>query len=399
MLACLALLCAPALAEDAPDAGDPSEASLPGPADAVPDVPEKGKWGGVLIPLVGASTVDGFGFGFGGEVFRRPPGKDFGYDLKLTPSFYVNTRFDYTNDFVRVEIVDKARWLIMGGYQQWANMSYAGVGGADVLIDHGDAEIGNGLISPYGFASVLAPVRDSGWSAFGQVAFRAAWVEPGEGTLMEAEQPFGSGGGFYTDLSVGAEHREVDRWPLPSTGHVFEGSVRLGGTWTERQAQPLAGAQLEGRIWRPLGTEDLVLGSRLLLEKSVGKRPFFVQDKAAGRWRDELGSEQALSGYGRTRTRGDGVVAWAVEVRPHFFHVEKGFFDLALDGSVYAEIGWLFDKNDPGPPLPTVGGGPILLWQRAVQLRPFLAWGWRSDGLNDPRRPGMQFGISVMDTL
>ncbi len=372
----------------------------PTPGDAAPAV-EKARWGGVLIPLIGATTVDGFGFGLGGEVFRRPAGKRFGYDLKLTPSLYVNTRFDYTNDFLRIEWGRGTRWLATVGYQQWANLSYAGIGGADVLLDRGEREIGSDLITPYAFAGALKPVgREGGpWRLFTQLYLRLGIARAADGTLLADDRPFGLEDGVYGDVSIGVQARQVDRWPMPFEGQILEASLRAGGTVTPEGFAPLAGIMVEGRAWQPLAGPALVLGTRLLVDKTVGRRPFFEQDRVGGRWRDEIGSEQALPGYGRTRTRGDGVVAAMVELRPRLGAIEKGWFELAFYLSGYAEMGWLFDRWTPGPPLPSVGGGPVLLWQKAVQLRPFLAWGWRAEDPDAPRRPGLQFGISVLDAL
>lgn len=357
------------------------------------------KWGGVLIPLIGANPIDGPGFGFGGEIYRRPSEWETGYDFKFTPSIYLNTRLDYTNNFVRIEWQGERRWLMMVGYQQWANLSYAGAGGAAVLLDHGEAELGNRIWTPYAFLGVNQPLGEGGWSLFGQGYARWAAVDAREGGLLHQQQPLGVDGGLYSDVSVGIEHREHDRWPMPIKGHVMEASVRLGGTVTPDEVRPLAGVLVEGAGWRPLIGERLVLGGRVVFDKSTGRQPFFEQDKAAGRWRDELGSEQALAGYGRTRTRGDGLFAALIELRPALFRIQKGWFDLQTHLSLTAEIGWLYEGWGAGPPLPTLGVGLPLLWQQAVQVRPFLAWGWRADALGAPRRPGLQFGVSVLDAL
>jgi hypothetical protein len=366
--------------------------------DPPPDPPARGRWGGVMIPLIGANPIDGFGFGFGGEVYRRPAGQETGYDLKITPSIYLNARLDYTNDFVRIEIDRSSRWLVMVGYQQWANLSYAGAGGADVLVRHGAAELGNRVSTPYAFLGVNRPIG-RGWSIFGQGYARAAWVRAAPGGLLEGDAPLGVDGGWYGDVSLGAEHREHDRWPMPHRGHVLDGSLRFGATGVPGGVRPLVGAYVEAMGWRPVAGDGLVVSGRVLLDKSTGQQPFFEQDKAAGRWRDELGSEQALAGYGRTRTRGDGLFAALIEARPTLFRARKGWFDLQGHLSFTAEIGWLYDRWDPGPPLPTLGVGVPLLWQQAVQLRPFVAWGWRADAPGAPRRPGLQFGISVLDAL
>jgi hypothetical protein len=382
---------------------DPTEESgAPSPSKATAGHPggeEKGRrWGGLLIPLVGVTTTDGFGLGFGGEVFRRPAGKESGYDLKLTPTIYFNARLDYTNDWFRVEHVGRSYLIATVGYQLWSNLSFAGIGGREVALDRGDVELGNRLVSPYFFVGLSAPLYGT-WSYFGQVSVRAARVRPQEGSLLDLQRPFGVEGGGYADASLGIERRDVDRWPVPHQGTHVEIGGRVGGTVYPGGVAPLAGVQVEGMIWRRLVGERLVGSGRVLVEKSTGQRPFFEQDKAAGRWRDELGSEQALSGYGRTRTRGDGVVAALTELRLKLGYAEKGWFDLEANLAPYAEIGWLYQKNDPGPPLPTVGVGVPLLWQKAIQLRPFLAWGWRHDDLDDPRRPSLQFGLSVLDAL
>jgi hypothetical protein len=378
-----------------PEQDDPVEADDPAEESVVP----KRKWGGMLIPLIGGNPIDGFGFGFGGEVYRRPAGQESGYDLKITPSLYVNTRFDYTNDFVRIEWQGENRWLLMVGYQQWANLSYAGAGGAAVLVDHGPAELQNRVWTPYAFLGMNRPIGEKGWSLFVQGYARWASVRPAEDGLLAELAPFGVEGGLYSDVSVGLEHRRHDRWPMPHKGHIFDVSVRSGGTATAGQFIPIAGLYVEGMLWQPLIGERLVLGTRVLLDQASGRQPFFEQDKAAGRWRDELGSEQALGGYGRTRTRGDGLFAALTELRPSLFRLQKGFFDLQFHLSLTAEIGWLSNRWDPGPPLPTLGVGLPLLWQQAVQLRPFVGWGWRSQTPEGPRRPGLQFGISVLDAL
>ena len=387
----------PVLAGD--EAPDPEDA----PAATDPDVPEppapKSKWGGVVVPLVGASTVDGFGFGLGGEVFRRPPGQTVGFDLKVTASLYVNTRFDYTNDFVRVQVVDHRRWLLIVGYQQWANLSYVGAGGADVVRDLGSDEIGNGLISPYGVFGVAQPIGDGPWAVFGQLYGRGGIAEPAPERLLERDAPFGVDGGVYGDVTVGVQAQVRDRWPLPTHGHQLEAGVRVGGTASKAPFEPAAGLVVEGMAWRPLGTRWFTGSTRVLVAKSVGVRPFFERDKVGNRWRDELGNEQALGGYGRTRTRGDGAVPALVELRPRLFVVEEGFFDVEVYLSVHAEAGFLFDGWDPGPFMPTIGVNGSLLWQKTVQLRPFAAWGWREPEPGAPRRPSMQCGISVMDAL
>ncbi len=357
------------------------------------------KWSGLVLPIAGANSVDGFGFGVGGEVFARPESQEYGYAVKVTGSAWVTTRWDYTSNFVRLEVVgDRTSWYGQIGYRGWRNLRYAGVGGADVLVDWGAQEVGNSVTGPAAFAGVLRPLTGP-WALYTQLYFRGVRVEPGAGAKLEEDLPLGAAGGAYGDWTVGLWHDSTDHWPLPNRGLRGEVDVRGGGTLSAGSVEPLLGLHSELAGWTELGTPHLVVGGRLLAARTFGERPFFEQDVTGGRWRDELGSEQALSGYGRTRTRGDGVVASMVELRPFFFRTSHPFWDLGVHASVFAELAWLFDGAEPGPPLPTVGFGPELLWQSAIQLRPFLAWGWRAESPGGERSPGLQFGISFLDPL
>lgn len=352
-----------------------------------------------MLPVAGANTVDGLGVGLGGEVFARRASQDFGYDVKLTGLLWVTTRLDYTSDWLRLEVVgDPLTVYGQVAYRGWKNLRYAGVGGADVLLDHGPVEAGNTLAGPSAFVGLSTPVG-RGLSVYGQLYGRVVRVDPGEGSLLEADQPLGSSGGGYSDLTVGLYLDRVDRWPLPTRGLRGEIDLRGGATLSPGAQEALAGVHGEIIGWQPVLGEHLVLGGRLLAARTVGERPFFEQSATGGKWRDELGSEQAFSGYGRTRTRGDGAVAGMVELRPFFGRTNHSFWDIGLYASLFAELGYLFEGSDPGPPMPTVGLAPELLWQSAIQLRPFIAWGWRAEAPGDARQPGMQFGVSFLDPL
>ncbi|MCB9684851.1 MAG: hypothetical protein H6738_14375 [Alphaproteobacteria bacterium] len=304
----------------------------------------------------------------------------------------------YTSQYAQIELRGDVTWIVRGGYQVWNDLPYAGVGGADIAtLWSPEIELGNAIHAPYAMVAGARPVGE-GWRTYGQLYLHPAQVDAAPGGLLDQERPFGSDGGVYGDLTVGAELDTTDRWPLPDRGARAEVDVRAGATLTDGALSPLAGAHAELVRWWP-ATEGVVIGVRGVAEHSVGPRPMWEEGVTGGRWRDELGFEQVLSGYGRIRTRGDGLLAAELEVRPRLFHAELPWFTVDAYASLFAEEAWLFDGWDPGPPLPTIGFGPELLYQRASQLRPFVAWGWRTDEVGGPRRPVPQFGLSVMDPL
>ncbi len=357
------------------------------------------RWSGLGLPLVGVNSTDGWGFGVAGEVYGRPPDVEFGYDIKFTAQIWTTVAFDYTNDYLQVDWRDRWNWTGRAGYRAWENLAYAGVGGDDVSVIRSDAlERGNAVGGPLGLFGAAAPLRGP-VEFFGQVYLRQATAEAGAGTLLERDGPFGLGSGVFTDLSAGLRLDTVDRWPLPREGWRGELALSGGGTALGGTVVPAGAALLSLIHWQPAIGGRLVIGSRLLALGTTGTRPFWEKEMTGGIWRNELGVETAFTGYGRARTRGDGALAGLVEVRPEFFSVDHGVFDFSLLASLYAEEGFLFDGTSPGPHLPTVGGGPMVLWQGAIQLRPFVAWGWTSERPGDRRSPSIQYSVSFVDPL
>jgi hypothetical protein len=358
-------------------------------------------WSGYVLPLIGANSVDGFGLGVGGELFERESKEGHGYTLKITGSTYETVTLHYTSQYGQLELRGDTTWIFRAGYQTWNDLPYAGVGGRDVATLWSPLEEdGNVIRAPYAMVAGAHPLGDTKWRGYGQAYLHPAYVDALPGGLLDERRPFGADGGGYGDLGVGAELDTTDRWPLPLTGSRAEVGARLGLTLVPHDAEPLVGLYAEHIRWFSVVRDDrLVVGVRAQVEKSFGERPVWEQGVTGGRWRDELGFEQTLSGYGRIRTRGDGLMALETEVRPHLGTWDLPWFTLDFYGSGFAELAWLYDRNDPGPPLPSVGFGPEILYQRASQVRPFVTWGWRSDEPGGARRPVPLFGLSVMDPL
>lgn len=396
----MTLLLAAIVAAAAPEqeATEKDRAARPEKVPKLEKDPDKLVWSGIVLPLFGANSQDGAGFGAGGEVFGRRRGRDEGYKIKFTGVLWVTTNLGYTSDFVQVDYRSETHWIGRFGYQGWKNYAFRGVGGDDVLLLPRDEEVGNRVSGPFGFLGASRSVGGP-WKAFAQIYYKTAFVRPGLQSILAAERPYAIDGATYLDFTAGLEFDTTDRWPMPTEGVRAEISGRVGVTFPRHDDVGfMAGSYAEVIGWKSLG-KHLTFGVRVTGDQTLGKRPFFDQDIAGGRWRDELGSEQTFGGYGRTRTRGDGFFAGMFEIRPYFFKTNHKFLDFAFHGSAFVEAAWLTERGEAGPILPTIGVGPQVVFQGAIQCRPYVTWGWRAEEPGDPRRPVAQYGISFLDPL
>lgn len=396
------LAAGPALAQDAPEDEEPA-ADV---ADAKSENPEYG-WGGIGLPLVNYNSTDGLGFGAGAEVYTRKKGDDFGYRDKLSLSTFWTTSGNYSSNYAQYERRDERYFLVARAtYRIWKRMIYVGQGGSDVAVVYPDerrygpdGEDGNRVEGPSALVTAIFEIPRTPVYVWGQVYLRYTGVSAARGTILADDRPWGVNDGFYADVSAGVFVQETDRWPMPNRGVRFETSVRAGGSWSENRFEPLVGVHNELIGWVPVAGQWFVIGGRTLIDKTFGERPFYEQEWNGGILRDENAYEQMLTGYARSRTRGDGVVAAMIELRPKFGQTRHPVVDMAFYASVFAEAAWLFEKNDAGPFMPSVGVAPELLWQGAVQLRPFISWGWLSDTPGGTRTPRPQVGISLLGPL
>ncbi len=373
---------------------------------AEPDAEKEREWFPFVLPFAGYTSTDGFGVGAGGAVYSRPIAWDEGYRWRVSGQLWTTLGFAYQSHSVNVDWRgDRNRIVGTMGYRRWDNLLFAGEGGGDVLLHQDEREGDNFAVGPYAFFGLARQFPGSPIAPYLQTYLRSVHVEPHPGGLLDERVPDGVGGGIYGDVTLGAEVLDTDRWPVPNRGTTGELSVSAGisstHAWGPVDRTRGAVANVHGEItrWQPLIGERLVLASHALFDHSVGPRPFYELEVMGGRWRDELGNDQPLSGYGRTRTRGDGVVTAMIELRPLVFRTNHKFWDIGMYGSFYAEEGFLFDGWDPGPHLPSLGVGTTLLWQKALQMRPFIAWGWRADEPGGARHPVPQFGVSFQDPL
>ena len=301
------------------------------------------RWRAAGLPYLSGNSSDGLGVGVAAEAFARPRSAEEGYHLKLGPYWYTSLSLAYVSWGLPFEDL-RAPIDVMGriGYRGWDNLLYAGVGGRSVSVDHGEAEGGNALSMPFATVTLERPIEGTTRSLYGGVYARLGWGGPEPGGLLDQEEPPGVRGGFYGDAFGGVAWSDTDRWPLPTRGLRAEVDMRLGLSGTRRElgeSGAVVGVHGEAIRWWPLGSPRLVLGARAVLDATTGPRPYFDLDVLGGRERDELGFDQALAGYGASRSRGPGLGAFLVELRLDLFAIPKP--DLRVLASVFAEEAWL----------------------------------------------------------
>lgn len=398
----LAAALSPAVGGDevAVEATPPAAATPVPEADATPER-VRYEWGGIGVPLVNYNTTDGLGFGAGAEVFTRPAGTDHGYRDRLSLSTFWTTRGTYTSNYVQYERRgERSLLLARVAYRRWTDMIHVGWGGADAALREDDDVSHRNLVAgPSALFGAIFRLPRSPLQLWAQGYVRQSVVRPDEGSILDLEQPFGVAGGVYFDVSAGVAIQETDRWPMPQRGVRFEASGRGGATFSAGRAAPIVGTNVELMGWWPVAGEWLVVGGRVVFDKTWGQRPFWEGEWLGGQQRDENAYEQMLTGYGRSRVRGDGVLATMIEVRPKLGHVPHSFFDMGFYLSAFAESAFLFDRGWAGPHLPSVGVAPEILWQGAIELRPFVSWGWRADRPGARRTPEAEVGISLLGPL
>ncbi|MCB9664094.1 MAG: hypothetical protein H6732_08260 [Alphaproteobacteria bacterium] len=389
---------------DVPTVAGPIQGETPAPPDEPPASTARGerpyRIGGLVVPLANFNSIDGLGLGLGLEVYDRKRELDYGYRNRLTAWTFWTTSGNYTSNYLQYERRGEQLFVARLAYRVWRNMVYVGVGGEDVSVQlPPERSFGNVVYGPSLLASAIIPLPRNPVYVWAQAYGRYTLSEAAPGTLLEEESPFGLGEAFYFDTSVGLALQEVDRWPVPNKGIRSEVSGRFGGTVAAGDFTPIAGVNAEVIGWWPLVGQWLVLGGRVVFDKTWGQRPWWEQEWLGGQFRDEAAYEQMLTGYARSRTRGDGVLANLLELRGWLGRTRHPFWDMDFYVDVYAESAFLFEGDDLGPHMPTLGASVQLVWQGVVQLRPFVSLGWLSDTPGGPRHATPFFGVSVVDPL
>lgn len=175
----------------------------------------------------------------------------------------------------------------------------------------------------------------------------------------------------------------------PKSGGYHELSLRGGGGPSDDRNILYAAAYAHTRWFFPLAEEYLVLALRALADVAVGDVPL-IEMGSIGGYTQIAGPAgiEANRGLPYGRQLGKVKVLSTLELRSTFYRFRVGRHNFALGAAAFTDASRVWSQLggtpglDGGPAMRvSVGGGPRLLWGRALMLRVDVGFGPKS-GIN-----------------
>jgi len=353
-----------------------------------------------VLPNVSYDTDDKFGLGARAQldVLRdgvTPYKSSFVVHLFTTTNGYHHHRFRF--DLVGLGKEHRLRLTGHFAFRAWLNDGYWGVGNGTVRDDAyaGPFEDGDlaakyyhySLIQPFSNLTLRADVGGP-WVAYGSVQARYTWVRAYEGSLLEAEQPFGMDGGAALQVTGGMLYDTREPEVTPDGGVLLEAGAR---GILQTQGAPFGGPFVSARGYLSLGPR-VVFASRVMGEYLAGEVPFYEMVHWGGFVPiDGFGGADTLRGDSFGRWRGPGKVVLDNELRIDVVTHRLAKEDLRWQLVPLADVGAVFgagpDASAPAPANPfhpTAGLGVRAIWATTLVGRADFAVGedraLRADG-------------------
>lgn len=355
------------------------------PAVTAPAPEEDERLSLTILPNFGYTADDGFGLGFYAELTAPPPpGK--AVRTLVVAHTYLSTE-GFHNQRLRFDLPglgaqDKLRLGGMFAFRAWLNDGYWGIGNGTVrdadyvgTFDADDPDRHHyryQLVQPFGHLALARDLSPRA-SAYGSLNVRFSWVKTYEGSLLEAERPYGVDGGLATQLGVGLLWDSRDDSVDPRRGALLEASSRF-------VYQPLDNSVFGGpfasvRGWIPLGPGVVVAG-RVMGEHLFGDVPFYEMVHWGGFTPTSgFGGAATLRGYRYGRWRGPGKAVANGEIRCAVGDQHIGDSVLHWHLAPLADVGVVWGAGGDGPEQPDVpfhpsgGLGVRGVWNRDIAAR------------------------------
>ncbi|MFZ5480243.1 MAG: hypothetical protein ACOZNI_25995 [Myxococcota bacterium] len=319
----------------------------------------------LVVPNLAWDADDKLGFGARGEYVREKPGRE-PYAAAWVVHLFATTN-GYHHHRLRFDLVgEDLRLTGHFAFRAWLNDGYWGIGNGTVR-EAPDDVYRYTLYQPYGQLTLRRELAGP-LAAFVSANGRWSGVEPHAGSLLAAQDPYGTDGGAVGQLAGGVLFDTRSPEVTPERGVLLELSARgVGGAYW------FAGPFASARAWTPLGTR-VVLGGRVMAEWLVGEVPFYEMVHWGGSQPIAgFGGSDTIRGipFGRWRGPGKSVanVEGRVDVVKHRFLKEE----LRWQVVPFVDAGATFGAGDtataPPPAFPlhyTVGGGVRAIWAETM---------------------------------
>lgn len=331
--------------------------------DPEPQTPDHG-WDAIALPLLNYSTDLGVGYGLVGGAYIYGPGyRPYRFSLGAQTLFTTRggqshfLRFDAPDLLgpIRVEAQVELKRELRAPYYGSGNRSVPGV----VAGDNTD-QFSYDHRTPRAWVRLrfhpLGP--ESPYQLYAGYLFRDVDVHPYESSLLAQAPPPGFAGGRAGQLSFGLLRDTRDDEANPTLGGVEELAVRASGRATLSD-YGFAGLTASERRFIPLGTPQLVLAFRAVLDTQLGDVPFFEWPTVGGIGVAEgIGGMSSVRGVPRARFSGDTKAFANLELRwlPIAFPLHGQ--TVRLGGVAFADAGRVWQ--------PAVDDGPWYAWHAGV---------------------------------
>lgn len=323
-----------------------------------------------LIPNAAFDTDDGLGFGFRGELQRKDGQRAPYRDAWVVQGF--STLRGYHNYLLRYDRVgigdsQRHRFTLNAAFRTWGNDQYYGMGAvlpldATYLQDFEADDPRRKyyryrLVQPQARALWLTELAGP-WEIWASTSLLWSQVDTYEGSLLEAEQPYGMDGGWAWQVQAGAQLDLRDREIDTRSGSLVEVYGRYNPP-IPGSAGVYGGVGTSIRGWLPLG-DRTVLAGRLMTEVLAGEVPFYALIQWGGAVPTVgYGGYQSLRGLSYGRFRAPGKALLNAELRWDALTHQLAGKPFRWELVPFVDVGTVFlDEGSSGPALhPAVGVG------------------------------------------
>ncbi|MEN0063072.1 MAG: BamA/TamA family outer membrane protein [Myxococcota bacterium] len=332
--------------------------ATPDSPDAEPD-PNRRTW--FVLPYASGDSDDGLGFGAGFELARLSESHE-PYRRAIMVRSYTTVRGFHNHRVIYDELGlgprGRGRLTVRLVWRQWLNDRYFGIGNGTLRDEDrvGPFERDDParrfyrytLIQPFAHLMWRQDLDDrSEWQVFGVLNPKRSVVRPYADSLLEAEEPYGTLGGWSVQFHGGFLHDTRAPELTPYQGHLLE----LSGRWAPDiggEAGGFGGVLTSFRGF--FGTPRAAVATRVMAEWLFGRIPFYEMVHWGGAFPIAgVGGFATIRGLRFGRVRAPGKVVANFETRFRVVTVNIRSLPIGLELAPYVDAGAVWGAEEPVP--------------------------------------------------